>query len=166
MNIFKKKEIKKEVVNLTVDDLVLMTMLNFPEGALGESSIHEFLYNITSTDEFRVYNGILDFEQCGETYYSPYVHRSIESNTKYLGRQIIHSESTTTSAMLSDDLRFDYYDTVRKREIEFAKHIPGYSPRIYYLSAIGHSVAILVLTQKLTEEQRTIVDKLSELIHI
>ena len=160
MKLFKfRKEVKQ---SLTVDDLVLMTMLNFPEGALGESSIHEFLYEITKTEEFKIYHEVMNFNKSNEYHFSPYIHRSIDANTKYLGKSFGHNASSSSWAMLSDDLRFDFYTEVFDREKEFSKNIIDYSPKVYYLSSSGRSVAILVLKQKLTKEQHDLVKSLAD----
>ena len=50
---------KKNRYILSIDDLVLLSMLNFPEGAIGESSIHEFLYYLTMEKEFSQYHETL-----------------------------------------------------------------------------------------------------------
>lgn len=157
MKLFKfKKEYKSD---LTVDDLVLMAMLNFPQGALGESVIHEFLFDITSREEFKIYHEVLNFNPGG---FSIFIHRSIESNSKHLGNAVSYTSGNVSSAMLSDDLRFDFYDYVFEKEKEFSKNIIGYSPRVYYLSGAGRSVAILVMKQKLSKEQREIVKHLAD----
>ena len=159
MKLFKfKKEVNQ---SLTVDDLVLLAMLNFPEGALGESVIHEFLFDITNRDEFKIYHEVLSFKPDG---FSMFVHRSIDSNTKHLGNTISYASGNVSSAMLSDELRFDFYDYVLEKEQEFSKNIIGYAPRVYYLSGAGRSVAILVMKQKLSKEQREIVKHLADKI--
>lgn len=148
---------RKNKYILSIDDLVLLSMLNFPEGAIGESSIHEFLFYLTMENEFAQYHELLEYKT-GEDYcFSEFVHRSIESNTKDIKNAIEHVmrvNSDQTWAMFSDELKFDLYETILKKEVQFATYIKDYSPRVYYLSDSGLSIAKLVAKEKLTPIQR------------
>jgi hypothetical protein len=62
--------------------------------------------------------------------------------------------SDQTWAMFSDELKFDLFETILKKEVQFATYIKDYSPRVFYLSDSGLSIAKLVAKEKLTPVQR------------
>jgi len=150
---------KKNRYILSIDDLVLLSMLNFPEGAIGESSIHEFLYYLTMEKEFSQYHELLDYKTGDDFCFSEFVHRSIDSNTKDVKTSVnsIRTDTSQTWAMFSDGLTFDLYETILKKEVQFATYIKDYYPKIFFLSDSGLSVARLVAKEKLTPTQRKLL---------
>ncbi len=148
MKLFKKK------IKLSPGDLVLLTMLQFPDGSRGERNIHEFVYYLTSLEEFNEYREILKYVD-GDNYFSPVLHNAIEMNCSDVS--VVSpdgSSSGTSSALFSDTLKFDLYDKVNQRETGFSKNIPNYEPKAFYISSAGRAVALDVLGEKLTKKQK------------
>lgn len=143
--------------------MVLLTMLMFPNGALGEGMIHEFIYYLLDFEEFFCMKEPLAFIAINDTlHFSPVVHSSIVNNCKDVANVERGSFSSqgSTVAMFSDDLRFDLYDSVNNKEKGFKKHVPDHSPKIYFLSSMGRSVAILALREKLNKEQTKLISNI------
>lgn len=159
MKLFTRKNI------LSIDDLVLLSMLNFPEGAIGESSIHEFLYYLTMESEFSQYHKLLDYKTGDDFCFSEFIHRSIESNTKDMKTAIEHVLRTTSDqswAMFSDELKFDLFETILAKEVQFSTYIKNYYPKVFYLSGSGLSIAKLIAKTKLNPAQRKLLKSLAK----
>jgi hypothetical protein len=151
---------------LKVDDIVLLAMLNFPNGVVGESTIHEFIYNLVDLESYNCMKEQLSFLGVdGGLHFSKAVHKSVVDNCRDVTNveRGSFSSPSSTAAIFSDDLRFELYEEVCKKEDGFKELISGYSPKIYFLSAMGRSVAILALKEKLNRDQKEVVKGLAEL---
>ena len=161
MNMFNKKKPKNI---LRPDDIVLLAMLNFPQGAVGESIIHEFVYQLLQIEPYKDLNERISFSEAGPNlHFSHEVHRAIVENCRDVTNveRGMFSSKDSTPAIFSDNLRFEAYEDIYNKEKEFAKFIPDYSPKIYFLTAIGRSVAILALREKLNREQKNIIAEIA-----
>jgi hypothetical protein len=148
------KRIFKKKMKLTPGDLVLLTMLQFPDGARGEQNIHEFIYYLTALEEFNMYREELKFTD-EVNYFSPVIHLAINNNCSDVS--IVSPEgssSGTSSALFSDSLKFDLYERVNAKEHEFSKQISSYEPKVFYISSSGRAVALEVLGKRLKESQK------------
>jgi hypothetical protein len=157
MKIFKDK--------LTTDDLVLISMLNFPNGVIGEETLHRFIYNLTEFPEFKSYRKYLNFETSTECVFSTFIHRSIEANTKHLKKisdPEFKRQDVQSFAMFSDELRELYWDVFNK-ERKFSEYIPDYYPKVFFLSNEGKSIASLVAKEKLNDKQKKLIRTLANL---
>jgi hypothetical protein len=159
---FKKK---KEVSNiLRIDDMVLLTMLNFPNGVVGESTIHEFIYNLVEAAPYSDMKSILSFVEVENgLHFSHVVHKSIVDNCRDVSNveQGSFPSQSSTAAMFSDNLRFDLYDIVNEKEKGLRELVSNYSPKIYFMSTMGRPVAILALRERLNKEQKKILLELA-----
>jgi hypothetical protein len=156
--LFKKK--KPETNILRADDMVLLAMLSFPNGAVGESIIHEFIYSLTDLEPFADMKEELSFIDVDEgLHFSNAIHVALVDNCRDVTNVGGGSFSSTksTEAIFSDDLRFDLYDEICRKEKEFGEHITNYAPKIYFLTALGRTVAILSLKERLNTAQKEIV---------
>lgn len=161
-----KPSMTKNVLSPT--DVLLMAMLNFPQGAVGEHNIHIFVKEIIETPAFEHLADVFAFVTIGGLPFSPPLHRSIVENTKDLST-VDPDESNTsdeTTAMFSDGLRFDLYDEVVKIEYGYAKLLTHYSPKVFMLSAMGRSIAILSLRERLTKEQKAELSSIAKIYSI
>jgi hypothetical protein len=158
MRLFRDK--KKD---LTVSDMVLLAMLNFPNGAMGESKIHNFVYYLCQEDEFSDMMKEMDFKITDEKAYSARLHSAIEMNCKDMAGVDINNPSNTsvTNALFSDDLRFEFYGFVKKEE-EYMAKVPGYKPRIIYLSSAGRAAATEALSMKLSAAQKAVISSIAQ----
>ena len=156
---------KKYENQLTVDDVVLLAMLHFPNGAVGESVIHEFVYELTDLEPYMMLRESLQFTGADNNHFSLVVHRSIINNCRDVTNveQGSFASTGSTAAMFSDNLRFDLYDTINKKEEWMKDYVTNYSPKIYFLSAMGRAVAVLALQEKLTPDQKEVVKELASL---
>jgi len=150
---------------LSTDDVVLISMLNFPNGVIGEETLHEFIYGLTEFPEFKEYRDYLNFETSTECTFSNFIHRSIEANTKHL-KKINDPEfkrhDNQSFAMFSDELR-ELYNDVLVKERKFSEYIPDYYPKVFFLSNEGKSIASLIAKEKLTDKQKKLLRYLANL---
>jgi hypothetical protein len=172
--------IKKEPVDFPVRDLVLLAMLHFPNGAAGESTLHEFIYGLVnsqlivkSEDENPIEKTIepygylkekLNFTSLKGLVFSLPIHNAIYSNCRDVSRISPLADlpqTGDTTALFCDELKFDLYDIIIKKEESYQKVLRNYVPRIFFLSAMGRSVAILTLKKNLTSEQIQILVNIS-----
>lgn len=159
--LFKKKTQRNA---LKVDDLVLLAMLNFPNGVVGESTIHEFVYNLVDLEPYNCMKDATAFIGVdGGLHYSKAVHKSVVDNCRDVTNVERGSFSSqgSTAAMFSDNLRFELYDMTNKKEEGFKEFISEYSPKIFFLSAMGRSVAILALRERLNKSQKEVISELA-----
>jgi hypothetical protein len=162
--LFRKKKVLTNT--LKTDDMVLLAMLNFPNGVVGESTIHEFVYNLIELEPYSPLKESLCFVDVeGGLHFSGPLHRAIVNNCRDVTNVERGSFSShdSTAAIFSDNLRFEMYDGVSEKEKNFAEHINGYSPKVYFLSATGRSVAILALREKLNRGQKKVISDLATL---
>jgi hypothetical protein len=159
---FKKKKMVSNI--LKVDDMVLLTMLNFPNGVFGESTIHEFIYSLVDVEPYSDMKKILSFIDVENgLHFSHVVHKSIVDNCRDVSNveQGSFPSQSSTAAMFSDNLRFDLYDIVNEKEKGLRDLVSNYSPKVYFVSAMGRAAAILALRERLNNEQKKVLLELA-----
>ena len=143
--------------------MMCLSMLHFPNGAVGESVIHEFLYELTNVEPFKQLREKLAFMDFDGVPFSQPLHKMIYDNCNVLSRMnsVLGPSNEEATLMFSDELRFDLYELVDKKESGYKKRMKDYVPRIFYLTNEGRSIAILSLQGKLTEEQIFVISSIA-----
>jgi hypothetical protein len=144
---------------LSANDAVIASMLCFPKGMIGEKGIHDFIFNLTKLPEFSYLYDEFKFQEINGFQFSIPIHTVIEDNSKDVTNSGTHGESIQTpisSAIFSDSLRFEQYDEVMKTEGAISTLINNYTPKVYYLTAPGKSIAIRIIHERMNSAQKRI----------